>query len=247
MDGEENKPVATDAIAPAASGDGAGAGATDAGAGGAKPEATATEAKSDQGTAENAKADSSKDDLAPAVPAEPVVRQWKSNKDFIIERKEAKIRKLSEAKAAERQDNGGYDAGDDESDDDDGADIEEKISRAVDQRLSPLIERQQEEEDSREAENVMREFPELADLTPKLKEWMKHPSRQKIPARSILYELAGDRLMKIGAERERKAAEQARQTQTGGGTQRNDGGDKKPENMTDAEFADHIERIKNGR
>ena len=240
------KTVAPDANAAAVdAGAGNGAGAADAGAGGVKPDAGA--AATDKGAAENAKADpSKKDDLAPAEPAEPVVRQRKSNKDYIIERKEAKIKKLAEANAAGKPNDGGDDARDDESDDDDVA-IEERISRAVDQRLSPLLERQQEEEDSREVETVMKEFPELADLTPKLKEWMKHPSRQHIPARSILYELAGSRLMKIGAERERKAVEAAKQTQTGGGTQRNDGGDKKPQDMDDKEFAAYTEGIKNSR
>jgi hypothetical protein len=49
-----------------------------------------------------------------------------------------------------------------------------------------------------------------------------------LPVKTIFYEVAGDKLLKIGADRKTKADEEAKGTQTGGGSNRAGSGGEKP-------------------
>lgn len=166
---------------------------------------------------------------------EPPVQTRKTAKDFIIERKERKIAKLEAAKAGEGDGGKGGEKPDDgEIDPED----EEIISKVVSKQITPLIEKQIEAEDEAEVQQFVAENPDFKPYEAKVKAFMKHPSRREIPIKSLFYEAAGDDLLKIGAERAKKAAEEAARSGTGGGSARSEEGEGKPDwvNMPKDEF-----------
>jgi len=68
-----------------------------------------------------------------------------------------------------------------------------------------------------------------------------------LPVKTIFYEVAGDKLLKIGADRKTKADEEAKGTQTGGGSNRAGSGGEKPIwEMSKDEFEAEKERVRRG-
>jgi hypothetical protein len=65
-----------------------------------------------------------------------------------------------------------------------------------------------------------------------------------LPIKTIFYEVAGDKLLKIGAERARKADKSAKETQTGGGSTRSGEGVKGAWDMPKDDFAKKQEEVR---
>ncbi len=197
------------------------------------------------GEGENKEGDNSQDDSD----KEPDVKPRKSVKDYIIERKEHKIKKLEEKLKSGEEDS------DDEDDQGDDADdlSEEKIEKVISKRIAPLeeatrisVEKSLEAEDKAEAKEYVRLHPEFAPYQAKAEKFMKHPSRRQLPIESIFYEVAGKDLMKIGAARQKQADDDAKRSNAGGGTGGNEGA-KSVKDMTPAEFAAYKEEIRSRR
>lgn len=185
-------------------GDGAGDGADDKGGGedGAEDKTKATDKKP-----------------IPKVDEEPPAR--KRNVDFILERKNAKIAKLQDKNNKPNNDEA-------DEDDDVAPEDAEIIDKRVQKHLKPFIEKQIAEEDKAEIDAFIAQNPDFKPYADKVAKWSKHPSRQGLPIKSIFYEVAGDDLMKIGADRSRKADIEAKKTGAGGGNNRGNGGGAKP-------------------
>lgn len=164
--------------------------------------------------------------------SEPKVRSRMTAKDFIIQRQQKKIQKLNQI------DN---DDDEDDSDSDVSSDDEELITKVVSKKFAPLIERQLADDDDLEVKEFISKNPDFKEFEAKARKYMAHPSRRSLPIESIFYEVAGEKLLKLGAERQKKADLEAKNSQAGGGSNR--GGESKKDiwSMSSEEF----EREKN--
>ena len=203
---------------------------------GEQGEGTNTETKNDapanDGTAET----------KPVEDDEPQIRPRKTAKDFIIERQQKKIAKLQEKEQGDSYE-------DDKSEDEDdeiNPDDEKVITRVLSKKLQPLFEDKMKAEDHAEVSEFIATHPEFAPYENKVRKFMQHESRRNLPIKSIFYEVAGDDLIKIGAERERKATEKAGHGSTGGGSARG-GLSKNDWDMTPEEFQAKKEHIRRGQ
>jgi hypothetical protein len=181
---------------------------------------------------EEAEDDKTSDEKPAPADDEPKTR--KRNIDFILERKNRKIEKLQHKE--------------DENDEDD-SDIDPDEAEVIDKRiakvLSPYVEKQREAEDQSLIESFVSKNPDFAPYANKVKTFVKHPSRRDLPIESIFYEVAGPDLLKIGAERAKKATQEARQSQAGGSTGSPESGAKDAWSMSDDEFTAKQEAIRN--
>ena len=169
----------------------------------------------------------------------PPVR--KSPKDYIIARQKRKIAKL-------KGQDGDHSGDDDHADDEDADDTildpddEARISRVVDKKLEPLLETEQQRADKAE-EDAFFSDPKnkwAEKDRAKIVRWWQHESRRHLPIRTVALEVAGDRLMKVGAEEERKASDEARRSRNGGHSGRNAGVEKPVDKLTPAEVNQRI-------
>jgi hypothetical protein len=222
--GAEDKGASGDEKKDGGEGDGDGADADDKGGGEDKGEGDKKPKPADKKPTQDAD-------------AEPPKR--KRNVDFIIERKAQKI--------AKSKDKGnGADKGKDEEEDADADNDEEDVApedaKIIDKRiakaLKPFADKQVQEQDKAEVDAFVSANPDFKPYADKVLKWAQHPSRQGIPIESIFYEVAGKDLMKIGAERGKKADEEAKKTNAGGGNNRggNNGGTKPVWEMSKDEF-----------
>lgn len=163
--------------------------------------------------------------------SEPKVRSRMTAKDFIIQRQQKKIQKLNQVDNDDE----------DDSDSDISSDDEELITKVVSKKFAPLIERQLADDDDLEVKEFISKNPDFKEFEAKARKYMAHPSRRSLPIESIFYEVAGEKLLKLGAERQKKADLEAKNSQAGGGSNR--GGESKKDiwSMSSEEF----EREKN--
>jgi len=198
-----------------------------------------------KGNDKNAKAPAkSKDTQFDDDGVEPATRKAMSPKDFIIQRQQRKIAKMQQHKA---KDDAG---GDDEEDDDDEVAPEDEalITKVVAKKFAPIFEKTLAAEDERDIAAFLKENPDFLPFEAKARRFIAHPSRRHLPVESVFYEVAGKHLLKMGAERGKKADEEAKATQTGGGSNRGgDGGKKSDWDMSKEEFEAKQERIRRSR
>lgn len=171
---------------------------------------------------------------------EPSTRKTLSKQDFIIGRQKAKLAKQKEKETYEE---------DDDNDDGEVAPEDERIiSNVISKKFAPLIEKTQQAEDDREINAFLAENPDFKPFEAKARRYIQHPSRAHLPVKTIFYEVAGDKLLKIGAERRAKADEDAKSTQTGGGSNRaGSGGEKSTWEMSEEEFEAEKEKVRRGQ
>jgi hypothetical protein len=169
------------------------------------------------------------DNLPPADDnEEPITRERLSKRDYIIGRQKAKLAK-EQAKATEIRD---------EDIDYDNVTPEDEalISKVVAKRFAPIIEKSLAAEDDMEINQFLTENPDFKEFEAKARRYMQHESRRHLPIKSIFYEIAGDKLMKIGAERAKQADQRAKESQVGGGSTRTDIGKPDVWSLTPEQF-----------
>lgn len=178
---------------------------------------------------------------APVVDANEEPPARKRNADFIIERQQRKADK----KDGENKDDN---KGDQEEDDDVDQQDAEVIGKEVQKHLKPFIEKQQREEDNQEIDSFLAENADFKPYAEKVRNWAKHPSRAGVPIKALFYEVAGDDLLKIGADRQKKATDEAKKTNAGGGSNRgSEGSGTKPvweQSQTEFEQSQNAVRTK---
>lgn len=178
---------------------------------------------------ENAKAPS-KEPASNDDNDEPAVRTRKTPADYIKARQEKRDAKAKAALEAEA-------GGETELEDEINPTDRELITKVVSPILEPLLASQIKAENDQEVAAFLKDNPEFEKFEAKAKRYMAHPSRAHLPVEAVFYEVAGKALIKIGADRERKASEEARNTQTGGGSNRGgEGSGKNAWEMTPEEF-----------
>jgi hypothetical protein len=171
---------------------------------------------------------------------EPPTRKGLSTQDFIIGRKH---RQLTKAKAGEE---GGEDnkTGDD---DEIAPEDEELINKVVAKNFAPIFNKTIAAEDDKEIGAFLKDNPDFAPYEAKARRYIAHPSRKHLPIKAVFYEVAGDDLLKLGAERGKKADEKAKGTQTGGGSNRSGEGKKDAWELSKEEFEAEQEKVRRGQ
>jgi hypothetical protein len=186
-----------------------------------------------------------KDDIEDDDGAEPATRSNLTRQDFIIGRQKAKLAK--KAKANEAGEGGDNNDEGDEDDDEIAPEDEKLINKVFQKNIAPIVEKTQQIEDDKEINAFLTANPDFKPFEAKARRYIQHPSRRHLPVKTIFYEVAGDKLLKIGADRKTKADEEAKGTQTGGGSNRAGSGGEKPIwEMSKDEFEAEKERVRRG-
>jgi hypothetical protein len=204
--------------------------------------------KGQEGQEKNAKApnkDTQKDNDDIDDGKEPEVKPRMSTKDFIIQRQKAKLAKKAKAGEGEEGDGKGNEAGED--DEEFAPEDVSMINKVVSKTFAPIIDKTLAADDEREIQDFLTVNPDFKPFEAKARRYMQHPSRRQLPIKSIFYEVAGDKLMKIGADRAKAADEKAKSTQTGGGSNRAGEGAKSDWDLPKDEFEAKQERIRRGQ
>lgn len=177
--------------------------------------------------------------------SEPEQRKRLSAKDFIIQRQQKKLAK----KAKAPKDNSDVDDDNEGSQDDDeiAPEDEELITKVVAKKFAPIIDKSLAADDEQEIQDFLKTNPDFKPFEAKVRRFMQHPSRRALPIKSIFYEVAGDKLLKIGAERAKQADKKAKDSQTGGGSNRGGEADQNVWDLTPEQFAQKQEKIRRGQ
>ena len=181
--------------------------------------------------------DDKKPEPTPNADEEPKTR--KRNIDFILERKNEKIKKLQEK-------NNGADA-EKEDEDEDNLDPNDAqiIQKHVAKALSPFLAKQMQDEDKQEIDDFVKQNPDFAPYVAKVQKFSQHPSRKDMPISSIFYEVAGGDLLKLGADRARKAGIESKKSRAGGGGSSGGGSEKGVWDLSAEEFEAQKEALRN--
>jgi hypothetical protein len=173
---------------------------------------------------------------------EPLQRKRLSKQDFIIRRQQKKLAK------GLAKDEGEQEIDEVETDDSEIAPEDEAlITKVVAKRFAPIIDKSLADDDNREVSTFLEENPDFKPFEAKARRFMQHPSRRSLPIKSIFYEVAGDALIRIGAERQRVADLRAKESQTGGGSGRSGEGARSAFDLSSDEFEAKQEEIRRSR
>lgn len=172
----------------------------------------------------------------PDADEEPKSR--KRNIDFILQRKNEKIAKLK------KENYGANEFEEEEEEDDIDLDDAKIIDKRVLKAMSPFIQKQMLEEDESEISSFVKDNPDFAPYADKVRKFAQHPTRKEMPIKSIFYEVAGDDLLMIGAKREKKAIDKAKESSAGGGNGIGGESNKGIWDLTPAEFAAQQEKLR---
>jgi len=179
------------------------------------------DASSDDDDSSDDDSDDSSDDEDDDDDSEPVVRKDPS---FYVGlrkgRKEERDRQKQKGGSASYDDSGDDDDSDDDSDDEIDPRDKEVVKEIVQDAIKPLVERQMKEEDEKELNGFLSENPDFKPFEKKIRRFMAHPSRAHLPIKTIAYEVAGDKLLSIGARRAREADADGQQTEGAGSSSR---------------------------
>lgn len=257
---DDNKANATADEADTAKQNGAKDDAGDDAGGDAGDDDTGSDDGDDQGKGDSKKgSDDADDDTEDDEDdgEEPELRKPKhgaSNAEWAAWRAQEKAKAAKSAKdtkQTDKKDKSGDDSkGDDVDDEDeDGLSPEDRAAfdKRIEKKLKPFQERAAEQEVEASIATFVKDNPDFAPFAAKAKRFAMHPSRQSVPIKSIFYEVAGDKLMRIGAQRAKQADDKAKKTKTGGGSTGGDQqGDKSYKDMPLKDFEKELEAVKTG-
>jgi hypothetical protein len=124
----------------------------------------------------------------------------------------------------------------------------EVVDQRVQEHIQPYAEQLQQQQVERDVEDFVQQNPEFQPYKDTVRNWAMHESRKNLPVSSIFYEVAGQDLLNIGAQRARSS--DAQKMETGGSSghsTRNEPAAKNPSEMTSAEFEQYKEDVRRGR
>jgi hypothetical protein len=175
---------------------------------------------------------------------EPRLRKPKkgaSNKEWAAWRAQQKKDAKKESGDSDESDqNDDTEDSDEELSDEDAAAIDKRIDKAI----APFRKAAAEQEVETEIANFLQENPDFKPFEAKVKRWANHPNREGVPVESIFYEVAGPKLMQMGAKRAQAAAKKANKTKGSGGDSGGDKGSKSYADMDLADFGKELEAEK---
>lgn len=154
---------------------------------------------------------------------EPPTRRPKTNAEWAAKRVADKKAKKQQTK--EKSGSDADDAGEDTGDDDEASD--DPVAKEVAKQLAPFKQQAAEQEVDGQIASFLENNPDFKPYAAKVRRWALHPSRRNLPVKSIFYEVAGDKLMAIGAKRGKAADVKAKKTRGGRGSTDTTGGGSK--------------------
>ncbi len=170
---------------------------------------------------------------------EPKVR--KSSKDYIIERLQNKLKNKKETEDEDEINPNDKKLVEDV--------IDEKIGSKIEELEKIAIEKEEEKEflqDMKEVDEFVAINEQFKPYRDKILKWWQHPTRKNLPLKAIVYEVAGDDLIALGAERERNAKNEADASATGSDSSTVTV-EKKVSQMTDKEFEEYQNKVLYGK
>lgn len=172
-------------------------------------------------------------------------RKGASNAEWAAWRAQEKAKE-----ARKKADDAADKSGDGEDTDEDGDDPSDADTKepTTDERVAALEKEAADREVEAQIATFVKDNPDFAPFAKKAERFAKHPSRANLPIKSIFYEVAGDKLMSIGAKRAEAARKKAQQSQTGGGSSADDGkGSKSYKDMPLDQMEKEVEAVKLGK
>jgi len=121
-------------------------------------------------------------------------------------------------------------------------DDEARISKLVDKKVAPLQAQLVQRTNEAEADTFLRspetlkKYPDASKYREAMLKYMNHPAYSRIPASNVFRIVAGDDLVKLGAQREREAAIKVKGTQVNSSSARVPQGQKDWGNASREEF-----------
>jgi len=103
---------------------------------------------------------------------------------------------------------------------------EKMVGKIVDKRLDQVTKDLRDTKDQMEVDSFIRSKPEYSKYRATALKYMKSPAYNNIPAHNIMAMVASKDQQKLGAQKEREAAENAKNTQSPGSTVRKPAGGK---------------------
>jgi hypothetical protein len=175
---------------------------------------------------------------------EPPVRR--SSKDFIIARKDRKIKKLEGERKEEEE----------EEKEDEGEDKDEEftpegkklIQKRIEKAIRPVLDQVRGQSDEQELRDVLKKYGDPAEkLKKKIEKYMNHPAYQNVPVEFIFLGLASAEIRK--AEKKKTADEEAEKDKTGGFQKRPAKIAKIPDvrEMSDDQIGDLVHKVLSGQ
>jgi len=166
---------------------------------------------------------------------EPPVRKKRTNEDWVKLRQQRKAER--DAKKAEQGEP------DDEQDDNDLSPEDAKvIDKRVQKHLEPIMKQQEQAELRSEINEFITDNPEFKQFAEKAERWAQNEVWRNIPTKQLMYAVAGENLLRIGAERREAADARALKTRTAGGNVAKTSS-KSVQDMSDAEFQKEVDKV----
>lgn len=126
---------------------------------------------------------------------------------------------------------------------------ESDIDRAIERKLSPVLDTIAEEQTERDLQRLLDNEPEAAKYQKSIRAFMKHPSWSQVPAEAIFHHLHFKNAQSEGAKRSQNADKEAAQSGSGPGSTRRPGNVKEgnfPSEDEIAEMSDaDLEKLQN--
>lgn len=167
----------------------------------------------------------------------------RSAKDFIIDRKTEKIRKLEEAKKEEKKEE------EEEEFTLEGRKlIDKKIAERIKEGFQPILDSVTRQEDRQELGEVLEKYGDLAKkLKKKIVKYMNHPAYKTVPVEFIFLGLASDEVRK--AKKKKEADDEAEEGAIIGDQKRVKKIAKIPDvtKMTDKEVGELVHKVRTGQ
>lgn len=176
--------------------------------------------------------------------AEPPTRKPRTNADWVALRRQQKLKKQEAGKREQGEDEDAAEDSDEEDEDDVNDEDAKLIDKRIEKHLAPLKQKEALQELKSEIDTFVSENPDFKPFAAKALKWAQHPSWKDVPTKQLMYAAAGDKLMAIGAKRQKAVIANTQKTKTGANTGGNTGGAKPVAEMTDAEFEQEIQRVK---
>jgi len=198
----------------------------------------------DDGKGNSNESDSAEDEAEADDDEEPEIRKPKAgapNSEW------AKWRAQEKRKAQAKEKSGADDNTDDteDSDDDDLSPEERaKFDKRIEKHMAPFKQKAAEQEVDTEIASFLANNPDFKPFEAKVRRWALHPNREGVPVKSIFYEVAGDKLLVLGAKRAKAANEKANRTKTPAGQPAGDKGNKSYKDMPLSDFGKELEDAK---
>lgn len=210
-----------------------------------KDDASASDDGKDKGKGDSQETDTADDDTeGEADDGEaPELRKPKSgdsNAKWAAWRAQEKAKKEKSGKGADPVEDT------EDSDDDDGLSPEDKakFDKRIEKQLAPFKQKAAEQEVDTEIASFLANNPDFKPFEVKARRWALHPNREGVPVKAIFFEVAGDKLLALGAQRAKAADQKANKVKTTGGQPAGNKGSQSFKDMPLSDFGKELEAAK---